>query len=75
MKTLSIREARKALSHLDQLVAEHRELLITRHGRPVVRILPVQPTQPVPTHDVLRASIRPQATPTEDLLRQERDER
>ena len=42
MKTLSIREIRSALPHLDELVAEAGEVVVTRRGRPLARILPIR---------------------------------
>jgi prevent-host-death family protein len=74
MKSLSIREARLAFSHLDELSEEHGELIVTRHGRPVFRVLPVRAVPAVPSHRELRAQIGGRVRPSEDLLREERDE-
>jgi prevent-host-death family protein len=75
MKTLSIREARAALSRVDDILAEEGEVLITRRGKAVARLLPVRPRKPVPSHAELRASMRPLSVPSEVYIRAERDER
>ena len=75
MRTLSIREARAALSHIEEIVDREGEVLITRHGRPVARLVPVQRTRPVPSHRALRQRMAPLPTGSEVLVRRERDER
>ena len=37
MKNLSIREFRKELAQLDELVSREGEVVVTRHGRPIAR--------------------------------------
>jgi prevent-host-death family protein len=48
MRTISAREANQAFSKLLQSVAEGEEVLITRRGKPVARLAPVEaaPTDP-----------------------------
>ncbi|MBN8453754.1 type II toxin-antitoxin system prevent-host-death family antitoxin [Accumulibacter sp.] len=46
MRTVTIREAREGLSHLEQLFADGDEVIVTRRGEPVARILPIHPTKP-----------------------------
>ena len=43
MKTITIREAREGLSHPEQLFASDDEVIVTRRGEPVARILPPSP--------------------------------
>ena len=43
LKTLSIREMRSALSHIEEIVAAEGEVVVTRRGRPLARILPARP--------------------------------
>jgi prevent-host-death family protein len=43
MRTISAREANQGFSKLLQAVAEGEEVLITRRGRPVARLAPVEP--------------------------------
>ena len=73
MKTLSIREMRLALSHLDELVAEAGEVVVTRRGRPLARILPARPRHGIPSRAELRASMPRLKVPSEVLIRQERE--
>jgi len=75
MKKLSIRQAREALTNIDELLAREGEVVITKRGKAVARLLPAQPRKPAPSHADLRASIRPQAIPSEALIGAERDER
>ena len=42
MKELSVREMRASIGRLDQLVGEAGELVVSRHGRPIARILPAK---------------------------------
>ena len=46
MKTITIREAREGLSHPEQLFATDDEVIVTRRGEPVARILPIKPAKP-----------------------------
>jgi antitoxin (DNA-binding transcriptional repressor) of toxin-antitoxin stability system len=48
MKTITIREAREGLSHPEQLFATDDEVIVTRRGEPVARILPIKPAKPKP---------------------------
>ena len=74
MRRLSIREAREQLRVIDQLVAKEREIIVTRRGRPVARILPLSGPRRLPSRASLRAKM-PCLTPSEALVRSERDER
>jgi len=75
MTTISIREMRSALGRLDELVERAGELIVTRHGKPVARILPLEHRREMPSHAVLRARTVPLAQGSETLVRQDRDER
>jgi len=75
MKSLSIRELRAALPDLENLLAREGEVSITRHGRAVARIVPVERAIEVPSLAGLRARMKPVTVPSEVLLREERDER
>ena len=73
MKSLSIREARAALSEVEDLLAREGELLVTRRGRPVARLLPAtSPAKPRSYAD-LRAKMQPLVVPTEVIVREDRD--
>jgi len=57
MRTMSICEMRAELGRLEEVLENEGEVMITRHGRPIARVLPlgVQPKRP--RHDDLRASM------------------
>lgn len=75
MKTLSIREMRNTLGQLESLVLNSGELIITRHGTPIARVLPIEGRKPKPTHAALRQKMAPLAQPSEELIAAERDDR
>lgn len=74
MRRISIREIRSALSNVEEMLESEGELIITRHGRPVARVLPVDRLRPVPSRRDLRQSLPPMPIQSEDLIRRERDE-
>jgi prevent-host-death family protein len=75
VRSLSIREMRGALPRLEELVEKEGELLVTRRGRPIARVVPWQTARLMPSHADLRAALPTQAEPSEALVRAERDER
>jgi len=76
MLELSIREAREALTRLKELLDDKGEIIITRRGRPVARVVPIEPRRPeVISHADLRASMPRLDTGSEVLLREDRDGR
>ena len=75
MRSLSIREVRAALGNIEKIVENEGELLITRHGKPVARIVPVERTRPMPSHKELRDSLPFQEVPSSVLIREDRDAR
>ena len=75
MNELSIREARNALGHLDEFLAENGEMIITRHGKRIARILPLRENISRPTHDDLREKMGKFSTSSAELIREDRDER
>lgn len=75
MKRLSIRELRASLPELEKLLARDGEVVVTRHGRAIARLVAVEHQVEVPSLAELRARMGPVAVPSEVLLREERDER
>jgi len=75
MKELNVREMRANIGRLDQLVDEAGELIISRRGEPIARVLPVSRRRSLPDHADLRHLTAPLKTPSADLIRAERDER
>jgi antitoxin (DNA-binding transcriptional repressor) of toxin-antitoxin stability system len=74
MKTLSIREMRGALSRIDRILEEESEIIVSRRGEAVARVLPVEPRRRMPSHADLRSRM-PRLSASEDLIRDDRDER
>ncbi len=56
MQTLSIREMRNQLGKLDKLLAEEKEIIVTRHNIPLARILPVRGKKKRPDHKALQCN-------------------
>ena len=75
MKSLSIREVRKELAQLDELVSREGEVVVTRRGKPIARLLPMRSKRRMPSHADLRASMPPLKIRSEGHIRSERDER
>ncbi|MEF8729408.1 MAG: type II toxin-antitoxin system Phd/YefM family antitoxin [Accumulibacter sp.] len=76
MCTITIREAREGLSHLEQLFADGDEVIVTRRGETVARILPIHSTKSslVSLRDFL-ARQPLQTIPSEVLLAEDREDR
>ena len=75
MKEMNVREMRDAIGRLDHLIDEAGELIITRRGQPIARVLPVSRGRARPDHADLRARMPRLAAPSAALIRAERDER
>lgn len=75
MKRLSIREVRRELAQLDELLSREGEVVVTRRGRPIARLLPLRSKQRMPSHADLRASMPRLKKGSEEHVRSERDER
>jgi prevent-host-death family protein len=73
MREMSIRELRDSLSSIDEIVDRAGEVLVTRHGRPVARLSSVRAARSAPSHTDLRAAMPRMATPSEGLVRADRD--
>ncbi len=78
MINLNIREIRQELSHLDDLLALEGEVIVTRHGKPIARVLPMETASParrLPSLKWLRDQMPFQEVPSEVLIREDRDAR
>lgn len=75
MRSLTIREVRAALARLELLLAKEGEIVVTRHGKPVARLLPVKQARLMPSHADLRAAMPRLKTGSEALVRADRDGR
>jgi len=76
MKKLTIRQTRQALSHLDQLLEAEGEVMITRRGAPIARLIQIDnKKRPIPSHKDLRDSMPRMRRGSEELIREDRDAR
>lgn len=75
MRKVSTREMREALPHLEDLLAREGELVITRRGRPVARVMPVADARARPSHARLRAGMPRAERGSEGYVRRDRDTR
>ena len=75
MISLSIREMRAALTRLDEILTREGEILVTKRGRAIARLVPVRPAASMPSHADLRARMPRLTVPSEVLVRQDRDGR
>ena len=73
MREISVRQLREALTSLEQIVEREGELVVTRHGRPLAKVVSLNPARRVPSHADLRASIPPMAVGSEELIRRDRE--
>jgi antitoxin (DNA-binding transcriptional repressor) of toxin-antitoxin stability system len=76
MRAVSVREMRALLPGLEDELARSGELIVTRRGRPIARLMPVGGGRPTrPSHAAFMAGLPFQDTPSEALARDDRDER
>jgi len=75
MRSVSVREMRTALPRLEQLLEEEGEIVITRHGKPVARVLPTVSRGGIPSRAELRRKMRRVEVGSEVLIREDRDAR
>ena len=75
MLHIGIRQIRAALSHLEELLAREGEIVITRQGKAIGRLLPPLVDAPPPSHAELRAAMPRLELGSEVLLRQDREQR
>lgn len=75
MKQIGIREVRAVLPRLGEVLAREVELIITRHGKAIARLLPANATAKMPSRRGLRESMPPLSVGSEVYIRQDRDER
>ena len=76
MQTLGIREIRQRYEILKETLEAEGEVILTHHGKPFARVLPLDPVKPRPKwkpHTELRASMPFQMVPSEVLLAEERE--
>ena len=75
MKSLSIREVRREIPRLEEILAKEGELVITRRDRPIERLLPARMEPKLRSHAKLRSRMKRLTEGSEALVRQDGDER
>ena len=76
MKTFSVREMRAGYEILNKALEEEGEVVLTHHGKPFARVLPIDPSKrPFRSHAKLRAMMPYQSVGSEVLIREDRDSR
>jgi antitoxin (DNA-binding transcriptional repressor) of toxin-antitoxin stability system len=76
MRTLGIREVRQRYEILKETLDAEGEVILTHHGKPFARVLPIDPPKPKKKwqpHHELRALMPMQMVPSEVLLAEERE--
>ncbi len=71
MKMMSVTEMRASLAHLEKIFKRESEIIITRRGLAIARIVPMRGIPPLAE---LRAISPRMKVPSEVLIRQDRDE-
>jgi antitoxin (DNA-binding transcriptional repressor) of toxin-antitoxin stability system len=75
MRTISVREMRAVLPRLERLLEAEGEIVITRRGQAVARILPTAPAGGIPSRVALRRRMRRLDLGSEAVIREDRDAR
>jgi prevent-host-death family protein len=75
MRAAGVREARQDLTALLDDVRRGREVTITDRGRPVARLVPVTPRQPVPDLASVRRKAARIDPPLSRAILEEREDR
>lgn len=75
MKELNIREMRASIGRLAELVEAEGELVISRRGQPIARVLPFVHHRQAPSHDDLRQLMPRLHISSAELIRTDRDGR
>ncbi len=66
---------RESIGKLDRLVDEAGEIIVTRNGKAIARILPIKGSRQRPSHAELRQSLPRSKMSSATLIRADRDER
>jgi antitoxin (DNA-binding transcriptional repressor) of toxin-antitoxin stability system len=75
MKKLSIRETRQALSKLDRLLEVEGEVMITRRGEAIARVIQISRRRLIPSHRDIRERMSRMGKRSEKIIREDRDAR
>ncbi len=61
------------MANLEEVLAREGEMVITKHGKPIARLVPVAPRRAVPTNQDLRDSLPRLRKTAAEYLREDRD--
>jgi antitoxin (DNA-binding transcriptional repressor) of toxin-antitoxin stability system len=76
MRRVTVREMRELLPEVEAALRAEGEIVLTRRGRPIARLVPMPEERPRrPSHAEFRASMPFQEIPSEVLIREDRDAR
>jgi len=75
MKKMTTRDARQSLPRLDQILETEGEVMISRRGREIARVVPFGRSPCMPSHRDLRGKMPLLSVGSEDLVREDRDAR
>ena len=73
MQTVAIDQVGPILGRLEAVLREAGGVTLTRQGVPVAQIVPLRPPRPVPSRRDLREAMPRLDTPSEVLIREDRD--
>jgi antitoxin (DNA-binding transcriptional repressor) of toxin-antitoxin stability system len=75
MRELSVREMRQGYQVLKEALEQDGEVVLTHHGKPFAKVVPLTPVKGMPSHADLRARMPYQEVPSEVYIREDRDAR
>jgi prevent-host-death family protein len=75
MRSAGVREARQNLTGLLDDIRKGREVVITEHGRPIARLVPIKPRRPFPNLAAVRRKAKPVEPPLSQAVLDDRDDR
>jgi antitoxin (DNA-binding transcriptional repressor) of toxin-antitoxin stability system len=76
MRRVTVREMRELLPEVEAALRAEGEIVLTRRGKPIARLLPMPEQRPRrPSNADLRAKMPFQEIPSEVLIREDRDAR
>lgn len=75
MESIPVQPPDPLLARIEAALRQGGEVVLTRDNVPVARVLPLEPTRPVPSRAALRATMPRLSTPSETHIRADRDDR
>jgi antitoxin (DNA-binding transcriptional repressor) of toxin-antitoxin stability system len=75
MKELTVREMRQSYTVLKEALEAEGEVILTHHGKPFARVVPINQPKPFRSHAKLRAGMPYQEIPSAVYIREDRDAR